>query len=277
MYTQNLSVEKCYNYINTKSNFNDTALLIKSNEYLAKKTKVKHIYYFKLGVLFSNKNPSLSKSYFLKSIQLNPDFYLKIKKNFPQDSMRYISAYAHSLSAHSRKPQKDSALKIKCNETIKSDQFYRNQISLISHLSTENYQLFKHKFDSLMSLQKKNDQLNQHVLDSIIVIHGWPDLRYVDEEPLNYVFTIAQHCTDVKKRQYYLKLMQSSVKHGNDTYIHLAYYIDRTCMFKNKPQYFGTENIIKDKSGMAMYKVKNEKKLNDRRIRYGLNPLVIHE
>lgn len=44
-------------------------------------------------------------------------------------------------------------------------------------------------------------------------------------------------------------------------------------MLQGKPQLFGTENIIKDNSGMQLYDIKNVEELNNRRIIYGLSPL----
>ncbi|MFN8116328.1 MAG: DUF6624 domain-containing protein [Bacteroidia bacterium] len=270
LFSQNLTIEDSYLFVLDKSNQNDTHNLKKHYVFLASKCHQKYKYYFELGKLTLSV-PNLSKNYFKLAIKNNPESFYKIF-SITKDSS-YYQDYNNSLYKHSRIKVKDSVLQFSIKEMIVKDQFYRKKISEYSYLSNTNYSLFKIKFDSLMKLQKDYDYLNQVKLDSIINKKGWPDLRFVDEENLNSIFTISQHCINVNKRKKYLKLIEKSAKNGNDSYSHLAFYKDRTLMLQGKPQLFGTENIIKDNSGMQLYDIKNVEELNNRRIIYGLSPL----
>lgn len=109
-------------------------------------------------------------------------------------------------------------------------------------------------------------------LKTIIADIELPTISKVGKKAALYAWLIAQHSPDKKFRAKYLTLMK---KHLDDIDpINLAMMQDRVNMENGKPQIYGTQ-FQQDKSGVfVLWKVRDGKNLDTRRIKLGLSPIA---
>jgi hypothetical protein len=143
------------------------------------------------------------------------------------------------------------------------------------------------KYRSLRSFYKldtfpKNHSiiLQQNIKDLLdtIKINGWPLYSQVGLDAGNYVFYIFQH-SDNKFMKKVLPLLINAAENYQADKKLAAMMIDRFLMNHFQPQIYGTQIISYmggNKKGSFLYKVVDEKNLNKRRQKIGMEPIEIY-
>ena len=108
---------------------------------------------------------------------------------------------------------------------------------------------------------------------NIIEKYGWPKIRLIGNDASDAMYLIVQHSVlDEPFMQACVPLLEEAVSENEAKAWQLAFLQDRTLMQQDKPQVYGTQHITID-DVVRPYKIRNPKKVNERRLVLGLEPL----
>lgn len=101
------------------------------------------------------------------------------------------------------------------------------------------YNIPKDNFSGgLAALMDRTDSLNMIRLEEIIAQYGYPGKKLVGENTNEAAFFIIQHS---KKIDQYLPLVKKAVDEGELSFVLYAMMKDRSLMYNNQPQIWGTQ------------------------------------
>jgi hypothetical protein len=98
--------------------------------------------------------------------------------------------------------------------------------------------------DYLWKLQGEIDSLNTMRIEQIIDVYGYPGITLVGEPTNEAAFYIIQHSKVIDK---YLPVIKEAAEKSELRFVLYAMMLDRSLMFQNKEQVYGTQS-----SGMSV-------------------------
>jgi len=116
------------------------------------------------------------------------------------------------------------------------------------------------------------DSSNLVYIEMLIARYGWPGKSFVGPFGNQTVFLVIQHA-ELPVQEKYLPLMQKSVEEGESESNDLALLQDRVLMRQGKKQIYGSQVILNNTGGQEFYPIEDEKNVNVRRKKVGLQPL----
>jgi len=167
-------------------------------------------------------------------------------------------------------PGVDTALAFQLRRWNFEDQYIRE---LASNSLDNPSESSPHKTDSLFKKMIEIDSINCIRLDQFVNTYGWPIAEKVGNEGVESAFLIVQH-GPYEYQQVYLNSIKESVGKGDLSPQYLAMLIDRMLRKQNKKQRYGTQIQTNELTGKhKMAPVEDEKNLNKRREKMGLEPI----
>lgn len=117
------------------------------------------------------------------------------------------------------------------------------------------------------------DSTNLVQVESLISKYGWLGKSFVGGLGNQACFLVIQHA-DSATQVKYLPLLQKSVEMGESNAPDLALLQDRVLMRQGKKQIYGSQ-VVRDEQtgGWKFYDIEDEKNVNARRARVGLQPI----
>lgn len=116
------------------------------------------------------------------------------------------------------------------------------------------------------------DSSNLAAVEQLIGQYGWPGKQFVGASGNQTVFLVIQHA-ELPVQEKYFPLMQRSVEAGESNASDLALLQDRIYMRQGKKQVYGTQVIFNKSGGQEFYPIDDEKNVNARRAKVGLQPI----
>ncbi|MCD0245512.1 hypothetical protein JWH11_04745 [Xanthomonas melonis] len=108
---------------------------------------------------------------------------------------------------------------------------------------------------------------NQATLSTLIEQFGFPDVASVGEDGAHAGFLVAQHSTDRKFRDDFLKNIEAAVARGSYSTADMALFVDRNLIMSGKPQRYGTQR----KADGSLFELEDPARLAQRRADIGLH------
>ena len=124
-------------------------------------------------------------------------------------------------------------------------------------------------WDKVTEIDRKHTFRMREIVDEI----GFPTISKIGKQANADSWLLIQHSPDIGLMQEYLALME---KQNDDEYqkMHYAYLKDRILLYEKKPQIYGTQVVMDDKTNkFKLWDVENEAELNERRKKIGLEPI----
>jgi len=147
------------------------------------------------------------------------------------------------------------------NDFAKNDQLLRNEIFSKSSISEEDKNAFA-DFD------KKSSDFIKNIVSEI----GLPTITKVGKKASYNAWLLVQHSRDLKFQKSYLELLKQNEKDINPA--NISYLEDRVLMYEGKPQIYGTQFVLNEKTEkMEPYTISNPETVNVRRFKYGMGTL----
>ena len=117
------------------------------------------------------------------------------------------------------------------------------------------------------------DSMNLTAVEALITKYGWPGISLVGPEGNRAVFLVIQH-SGLKTQEKYLPMFERSVAEHESWPGDLALMQDRVLMRQDKKQIYGSQ-VVPDKEtgGWKFYPIEDEKNVNQRREKAGLEPI----
>lgn len=120
---------------------------------------------------------------------------------------------------------------------------------------------------------EKVDKEHTKKVEAIIREIGFPIVSKVGKQANANAWLLVQHSPDVGFMKEYLAMMEEQDE-GEYDKKHYAYLEDRILLHEKKPQIYGTQTVVNDKTGkFELWKVEDEEKLGERREKMGLEPI----
>jgi hypothetical protein len=117
------------------------------------------------------------------------------------------------------------------------------------------------------------DRAHMARLAKIIDQYGWPGKCLVGDKAATSAFLILQHADDGLQKTY-LPTLQNAVDAGQADPSDLAYLTDRVLMRDGKPQKYGSQTQMNEKTGKyELYPVEDVAHVDERRAAVGLGTL----
>lgn len=116
------------------------------------------------------------------------------------------------------------------------------------------------------------DSTNLVQIRAIVDKYGWLGTSCVGNTYNQALFLVIQHANLAAQEEYF-PLIQQSVEEGESNAAELAMLQDRILMRQGKKQLFGSQIILNNKGGQELYPIEDEKRVNIRRQKVGLQPL----
>ncbi|MBN2612476.1 MAG: hypothetical protein JXB00_13035 [Bacteroidales bacterium] len=168
--------------------------------------------------------------------------------------------------------QKDSIqifmeIKGQLDTIIKNDQYYRSRLKPIEEeFGYESIQV-QNQWDTI----RFTDSINLQNVIGILDTYGWLGADKIGITGNHALFLVIQHSNKATMEKY-LPMIQEAVKSGNASSQNFAMLKDRVEMLNQRPQIYGTQiQVIKGEH--KLYKVLDEKNINNRRSEVGLEPI----
>jgi hypothetical protein len=164
----------------------------------------------------------------------------------------------------------------KWRELISSEIFQEKQDSLAKSLGVQKNNLLNY----VLATMKRTDSLNIIRIDQIIAKYGYPGLTLVGKETNEAAFFIIQHS---KKIDTYLSVIKKAAKTGELAFMRYAMMLDRSLMFNDKPQVYGTQGkgltVVDKNTGekkfiQFIWPIEKPEKVNQRRKKAGIKKTV---
>ena len=129
------------------------------------------------------------------------------------------------------------------------------------------------QMDSLWKRINYFDSVNLIRIKNIIDTHGWLGPDEVGQQGASTIFLVIQHADSLTQVQYVPK-MREAVKKGKAQSQNLALLEDRILMNQGKPQIYGSQVRLNEKTGKnEFFPILDEPNVNKRRASVGLQPL----
>jgi TonB family protein len=154
-------------------------------------------------------------------------------------------------------------LVVQLDTILQTDQQYRS----IKNASPQQDEINMHK-------QGVIDIANLAKVEKIIARYGYPGKSIVGEKHQSTVFLVIQH-NDTETQQKYLPLLTAAAEKGELRASSLAILIDRVRTGRGQKQLYGSQ-LHETKSGIKLYPIEDEAKVNMRRAKVGLQPLEVY-
>jgi hypothetical protein len=116
------------------------------------------------------------------------------------------------------------------------------------------------------------DSTNLVLVDSLISRYGWMGRSFVGDRGNSALFFVVQHA-DLETQLKYVPLLEQSVKEGESRPSNLALMQDRILMRQGKKQIYGSQVVFNASGGQEFYPIEDEKNVNVRRAKMGMQPL----
>ncbi|KKS07127.1 hypothetical protein A3K01_01575 [candidate division WWE3 bacterium RIFOXYD1_FULL_43_17] len=150
------------------------------------------------------------------------------------------------------------------NDFAKNDQLLRNKIFSKSSISGKDK-------NALADFDKKSSDF----IKNIVIEIGLPTITKVGKNASYNAWLLVQHSRDLEFQKSYLELLKQNEKDINPA--NIAYLEDRVLMYENKPQIFGTQFVLNQKTGkMEPYTISDPENVNERRSKYGMETVEEH-
>lgn len=124
-------------------------------------------------------------------------------------------------------------------------------------------------WDEVEKVDKKHTERMEEIVGKI----GFPTVSKVGKQANFNAWLLVQHGLGVGSMKEYLAMMEEQ---DEDEYEkkHYAYLKDRILLHEKKPQIYGTQVVMSDRTGkFELWKVEDEEGLDERRERVGLGPI----
>lgn len=128
----------------------------------------------------------------------------------------------------------------------------------------------KNKDSQLDFLQEKNDSRNIKRLTEIISKFGWPSIKFAGAKGSSNAFLVLQHA-DLVLQKKFVPLLRNAVAENDARGDQLALLEDRILISDGLPQLYGTQ--FESMIPLKLYPIEDEKNLDDRRKKVGLQPI----
>jgi hypothetical protein len=129
------------------------------------------------------------------------------------------------------------------------------------------------QMDSLWKRINYFDSVNLIRVKNIIDTHGWLGPDVIGQQGASTIFLVIQHADSLTQVQYVPK-MREAVKEGKAQSQNLALLEDRILMNQGKPQIYGSQVRLNEKTGKnEFFPIGDEPNVNKRRASVGLQPL----
>jgi hypothetical protein len=115
------------------------------------------------------------------------------------------------------------------------------------------------------------DSCNQVKIKAMIAKYGWMGKSLIG----NYntaLFIVIQHA-DSATQEIYFPLLKQSVEEGESDPAHMALMQDRILMRRGKKQMYGSQIVFDKQGNQVFYSIEDEKNVNARRAKVGLDPI----
>lgn len=114
------------------------------------------------------------------------------------------------------------------------------------------------------------DAANAAWLRAIVAEHGWPGETLVGPSAAHAAWLLVQHAPHDFQEEC-LPLLEDAVARADASPRDLAYLTDRVLMFRDEPQIYGTQYVIRD-GRVTLWTVRDAGRLDERRTALGLEP-----
>jgi hypothetical protein len=116
------------------------------------------------------------------------------------------------------------------------------------------------------------DSCNLIQIEELIAKYGWLGKSVIGVRGNNTLFLVIQHA-GLAIQEKYLPILQKSVDEGESRPADLALLQDRILMRQGKKQIYGSQVVINKTGGQEFYPIDDEKNVNIRREKVGLQPI----
>ncbi|MBP9819273.1 hypothetical protein KBC79_00895 [Candidatus Woesebacteria bacterium] len=119
----------------------------------------------------------------------------------------------------------------------------------------------------------KVDAEHSQRLKAIVQEVGFPTISKVGEKANRNAWLLIQHSPDHDFMKEYLGMMEEQEENEYSSQHH-AYLIDRILLHDKKPQMYGTQMVMSEKTGkFELWEVEDRVGLDERRKKIGLEPI----
>jgi len=209
-------------------------------------------------------------------------FYLEKAADHGFYELKYLNQDSDLESLHTLNSWQDIIQKVqanydKLNITLKEkleDIYWKDQA--LRFVIEDAYNKFTDEpevTNYLEKLIKQQDSINLYDVEKIIEENGWPGINQVGDRANTTVWVVIQH-SPLKIELKYLPLLRESVEKGESNPAHLAMLEDRSNMFQNKPQLYGSQIVPSKVPGKCeVYNLYEPEYVDQRRKEVGLGPI----
>lgn len=201
-------------------------------------------------------------------------------------NLSHIISDADLNNLHSDKRWQTLIDNVKANKEIEEAKLNKPLVALLDTVYREdqddrkNYQtIFKQygwkstQMDSLWKRINYFDSINLIKVKNIIDTYGWLGQDEVGQQGASTIFLVIQHSDSLTQLKYVPK-MREAVKNGKAQPQNLALLEDRILTNQGKPQIYGSQVRLNEKTGKnEFFPIMDEPNVNKRRASVGLQPL----
>jgi hypothetical protein len=164
-----------------------------------------------------------------------------------------------------------TAVRQKIESMYESDQHYR--IILDSLVMKAKLDWNDPKVQQWIPAAQKQDSTNLAEARQLLDQYGWLGIDKIGAKANETLFLIIQHADNSSILQYF-PLLAQSYELGQTPAKFYAMMLDRILSDSGKPQVFGTQIQMKKENGKFIpFPIQNEKEVDQRRMKMGLEPL----
>lgn len=204
---------------------------------------------------------------FFEGIENDKDLFCHTYKEIFQDPSRNIRNLG-KRGVHYKK-QLDLMDKV-CECIFKS--YNPKLLKILDSLEYKD-QYYRKKYENLPKAQKKIDSLNLIVVLDLYEKYGYLNRKIVGPKYEGHMFFIIQH-SNLLTMEKFLPIIYNEIKMGRLSVTLYPLLHDRINMLKGKPQEFGTQSTMNEKTGkFELYRTIEMDKVNINRNKYGLKSL----
>lgn len=158
-------------------------------------------------------------------------------------------------------------IEIQLDSIYLEDQFFRSKVDSIGNI----YGFESKQVDSIFSIINEKDNLNLKKVIQIIEKYGWLGADKIGKNGNLTLFLVIQH-SDIEIQEKYYSMIKEAANKGNIDLADFALFEDRFEMYHNRPQIYGSQILMTGKK-YSIYNIFDEKNVNKRRLKVGLQPL----
>ena len=152
---------------------------------------------------------------------------------------------------------------------LKTDQEIRQEYSRI----LEKYGSESDQLSVITKVALYQDSLNLVIVKDILDTHGWLGPKSISENGSTALFLVIQH-SNLETQIKYLPMLRDAVENGRAKPSSLAYLEDRILTKQGKPQIYGSQLTIDEKTGnYCFYQIYKPEYVNIRRRDIGLSSI----